>query len=122
MDYTDCGVMILYGTCEPDRCEAFLDAMRIEADRICKDRVTQAEADRVKNKRRTSLAVEGEAPYYRLTQLMDDMEFHGRPRTVGERLAEVDAVTPDTIHDYFQSLPINTEGHLTSVGPRKWPG
>jgi predicted Zn-dependent peptidase len=121
MDYTDCGIMILYGTCEPDRCDAFLEAVRVEANRICSERVSPEEADRVKNKRRTSLAIEGEAPYYRLTQLMDDMEFYGRPRTVGERLAEVDEVTPDTIFDYFQSLPINTEGHLTSVGPRTWP-
>ena len=121
MDYTDCGVMILYGTCEPSRCEGFLDALRAEADHICKEPVTSEEADRVKNKRRTSLAVEAEAPYYRLTQLMDDMEFYGRPRTVAQRLAQVDAVTPETILEYFGTHPINIQGHLTSVGPRMWP-
>ncbi|MCH7597400.1 MAG: insulinase family protein [Planctomycetes bacterium] len=121
LDYTDCGVMILYGVCEPDRAQKLLDALRAEADHICNERVSDVEADRVKNKRRTSLALEAEAPYYRLTQLMDDVEFHGAPRTVAERLAEVDAVTADSIYEYFQSLPIDTGGHLTSVGPRNWP-
>ena len=113
--------MILYGVCEPDRAQKLLDALRAEADHICNERVSDVEADRVKNKRRTSLALEAEAPYYRLTQLMDDVEFHGAPRTVAERLAEVDAVTADSIYEYFQSLPIDTGGHLTSVGPRNWP-
>ncbi len=57
----------------------------------------------------------------RAKQLMDDVEFHGAPRTVAERLAEVDAVTADSIYEYFQALPIDTGGHLTSVGPRNWP-
>ena len=89
---------------------------------MCEERVSRHEVERVKNKRRTSLAVEAEAPYYRLTQLMDDMEDHGAPRTIEETLAEVDAVSADTIHDYLQACPINIPGHLTSVGPRNWPG
>ena len=121
LDYTDCGVMILYAACQPDRCEEVLAAIRTEAKRMCEERVSKHEVDRVKNKRRTSLAVEAEAPYYRLTQLMDDMEDYGTPRTIEETLADVDAVSMDTIHDYLQACPINIPGHLTSVGPRNWP-
>jgi len=121
MDYTDSGVLLLYGSCEPERAEALLEALRIEADGMCKTRVAQHEIDRVKNKRRTSLAVEAEAPYYRLTQLMDDMEYHGAPRTIEQTLADVDAVTVDSIYEYFQEHPINVEHHLASVGPRDWP-
>jgi len=121
LDYTDCGVMILYAACQPDHCEEVLAAIRTEAKRMCEERVSKHEVDRVKNKRRTSLAVEAEAPYYRLTQLMDDMEDYGTPRTIEETLADVDAVSADTIHDYLQACPINIPGHLTSVGPRNWP-
>ncbi len=121
LDYADCGVMILYAACQPDRCEEVLSAMRTEAQRMCTERVLSPEVDRVKNKRRTSLALEAEAPYHRLTQLMDDMEHHGAPRTVEETLADVDAVSPDTIHEYLQQCPINIAGHLSSVGPRNWP-
>ncbi len=75
----------------------------------------------MKNRRRTGLAIESEAPYYRLSQLMDDMEYRGEPRTVKQMLAEVDAVSADTIRDYFAEYPIDVEGHLASVGPRRWP-
>ncbi len=121
LEYTDCGVMILYGSCEPENAEALVDALRNEANRVCTQRVAAHEVDRVKNKRRTSLAVEGEAPYYRLTQLVDDLEYHGSPRTVDQMLAAVEAVSVDSVYEYFQRFPINTEGHLTSVGPRQWP-
>ncbi|MBU0717680.1 MAG: insulinase family protein [Planctomycetes bacterium] len=121
LDYTDCGAMIFYGLCQPAGAEKLRDAFRAEAKRICAERVQDREVERVKNRRRTSLAVEAEAPYHRLTQLMQDMEHRGAPRTVEQMLAEVDAITAEGIHAYFEKYPINTEGHLTSVGPRRWP-
>lgn len=121
LDYSDCGLMILYGSCEPNRAESLVDAMRKDADTICNERVEERELDRVKNKRRTALAAEAEAPYHRLSQIMDDMQFRGAPRTVEQMLAEVDAISLESIHDYFQEFPISTDGHLTSVGPRHWP-
>jgi predicted Zn-dependent peptidase len=98
-----------------------VDAMRAEADRICTAGVTPDEVQRVRNKRKTSLAVEGEVPYHRLTQLMDDLEYHGAPRTVEERMREVEDITVDSIGSYLQEFPINSGGHLASVGPRNWP-
>ena len=121
LDYTDCGALILYGSCEPENAEPLLETMRNEANRICREGVQEHEVERVKNSRRTSLAVEGEAPYHRLTQIMEDMEYYGAPRTVDESLAAVDAVSLDSIGDYLARYPINIEGHLTSVGPRNWP-
>ncbi|MCH9034464.1 MAG: insulinase family protein [Planctomycetes bacterium] len=121
MDYTDCGAVLLYGNCPPENAERLVENMRKEADRICNEPVRENEVERVKNQRRTSLAIEGEAPYHRLTQLLDDMEYHGAPRTVEQMLAAVDAVTVESIREYFKAYPINTEGHLTSVGPRHWP-
>lgn len=121
LDYADCGAMVMYGICDPGNSERLLEAMRAEAQRVCRERVQEHEVQRVKNKRRTSLAVESEAPYYRLTQLMDDMEFRGAPRSVEQMLADVDAVTVDTVYSYFQEYPINVDGHLASVGPRLWP-
>lgn len=121
LEYTDCGAMILYGICQPENAEQLLDTMHTEANRICTERVEDHEVQRVKNKRRTSLAAESEAPYYRLTQLMDDMEYRGAPRTVDQMLADVDAITVETVYNYFQEYPINVSGHLTSVGPRRRP-
>jgi predicted Zn-dependent peptidase len=121
MDFTDCGLMILYGAGQPENVEKLLEAMRAEADRICSEPVLAHEVERVKNKRRTLLAVEAEAPYHRLSQLMDDMQYRGAPRSVEQMLAEVDAVSAETIREDLQEYPINVEGHLISVGPRNWP-
>lgn len=121
MDYTDCGAMLLYGACQPENAEKLLDALRAEARRITREPVQEQEIDRVKNRRRTTLAVEAEAPYHRLTQLMDDMEYYGHPRTVDQMLAEVDAISVETIRDYVRRFPLDGPGHLASVGPRNWP-
>ena len=121
MDYVDCGLMILYGMCEPDHCEALVEALRREADAISREKVKTHEVQRVRNRRRTSLAVEAEAPYYRLVQLMDDVDVHGRPMTVDERLARVDEITVESVGDYLQRYPITGDGYFISVGPRDWP-
>ncbi|MCG3138377.1 MAG: putative zinc protease [Phycisphaerae bacterium] len=120
MEYEDGGLIILTGQCDPADSAALLTALRLEAQRITREGVTEVEVQRVKNRMRTGLAIEGEAPYYRLSQLMDDVDYRGRPRTVGERLAAVDAVTPQMIADYLREFPITTGGHLISVGPRHW--
>jgi predicted Zn-dependent peptidase len=121
LDYADCGAMILFAACQPERAEDALAAIRSEAKAFCENGVRESEVDRVKNKRRTSLAIEAEAPYYRLTQLIDDMEYHGRPRTVDEMLGEVDAVSVTSIRNYVRDFPLTIDGHLTSVGPRAFP-
>jgi len=121
MDFTDCGVLLLYGNCQPENAEKLTEALRREAKRLSDDGVQDQEVARVRHRRRTALAVECEAPYHRLSQLMDDMEHRGAPRTVEQMLAEVDAVTADTIRDYLAAFPIDAGGHLASVGPRRWP-
>jgi len=122
MEYTDCGALMLYGTSQPERVEQLAKAMEDEANRLSEDGVAPHELDRVKNKRRTSLAVECEAPYHRLTQLMDDMEYFGEPRSVERMLADVDRVSFDTVRQYLDEYPINVGGHVTIAGPRDWRG
>jgi predicted Zn-dependent peptidase len=119
--YIDCGITLLWAACEPENCARLCDAMKHEADVICREPVQPHEVERVKMRRRTSLAVEGEAPYHRLTQIMDDMQYLGSPRTVEQMLADVDEVSCDSIAAYLKEYPINQGGHLASVGPRLWP-
>jgi len=118
LDYADTGLLIVSGQCELENAEKLVEAMRTEAAAICHQPVEQREIDRVKNRRRTSLAVEGESPYFRLAQVMDDVYSWGHPRTVEERLAAVERVSHDTIREYFERFPIDGDGYLTSVGPR----
>ncbi|HKQ49828.1 MAG TPA: pitrilysin family protein [Phycisphaerae bacterium] len=122
LDYCDAAMMVVFGFCEPPRTEEVLDAMRREIDKITKEGVTPDEVQRVKNRSRTGLTTEAEAPYYRLMQLVNDIDDFGRPRDVGERLAAVEAVTPESIAKYLRDWPMTGKGCLTSLGPRDWPG
>lgn len=116
LEYTDFGAMILYGACQPESADQLLAALRTEAGKLAVDGAESHEVARVKNRRRTSLALEAEAPYHRLTQLMDDVEYFGAPRRVEQMLAAVDAVTVDSIRDYLSEFPIDKGGHLSRVG------
>ena len=121
-EYADFSLMVMYGLCEPDNCQKLHDAMRHEAAELVRAGPQPKEIQRVKNLRRTALATESEAPFYRLGQIVDDMEYHGAPRPAEARLAAVDAVSAETIAEYLQQFPISGEGFLASVGPRNWPG
>ncbi len=121
LPYCDGGMLLLWGQTDADKCEELAKAMQTEAARICTHKVDEHEVQRVKNKRRTALAVEAEAPYYRLVQVMDDVDLRGQPRTVEDRLAAVDAVSADGIAEYFTAYPIDRDGYFISVGPRDWP-
>lgn len=122
LDYGDCGLLILMAQCDPDNAQELHDALRAEARKLMTGPIDDAEIQRVKNKRRTALAVEGESPYHRLVQVMDDVDYRGAPRTVEDRLAAVQAVNHESINRYFEQYPIDGDGFLVSVGPREFPG
>jgi len=120
-EYGDFGLMILYALCEPDNAEKVLEAMRYESGELADKGPEPKEVQRVKNLRRTGLAAEAEAPFYRLGQIADDVDYRGQPRSAEARLAEVDRVSAGTIADYMRTFPITGDGFLVSVGPRDWP-
>jgi len=120
-EYGDCGLMILYGIGDPENAEKLAEAMQREAIEITTKGVTEQEVQRVRNKRRTQLAAEAEAPYYRLLLFMDDVDYRGHPRTIEERLERVNRVTADSIAASLKRFPITHDGYFVSVGPRDWP-
>jgi predicted Zn-dependent peptidase len=121
LGYVDCGMMMLDGLCLPDKAEAFTEAMQREAVKITQHGASVDELQRVKNKRRTSLAVEAEVAYHRLLQVAEDLCDYDRPRTVEERLADVDDVTVERVGRYLSDWPIVNDGFFLSLGPRNWP-
>jgi predicted Zn-dependent peptidase len=119
--YQNSGLLALYADGEPERCQQMLDALRAEIRAVSDSGVRADEVQRVKNQRRTHLALEAESPRTRVMQLVDDLETHDRMRTAEARLAAVEAVSVPTIVRYLQQFPISGEGLLLSCGPRDWP-
>lgn len=121
LDYADCGLLIVFGVTRPEDAERLTEALQREAARITREPVAEHEVQRVKNKQRTALAAESEAPYHRLIQVMDDVDYRGEPRTVEHRLAAVEAIDARTIAECMERHPIDADGYFISVGPRDWP-
>lgn len=121
MDYCDAGMMMAWGLSEPSKAEQLLTAMRGEIRKITEGGVTEDEVQRIKNRTRTGLATEAESPYYRLMQMMQEVDVLDRPRDVAERLAAVDAVSVKTIRAYLEKWPLTEPGCLASLGPLDWP-
>jgi predicted Zn-dependent peptidase len=121
LSYGDCGVLALYADGEPGRCEEMLAALQEQAREVSEKGFRRDEVQRVKNRRRTHLALEAENPRTRLMQLVDDLEVRGYVRSADARLAAVEAVSEKTIARYLERLPITGDGLLLSCGPRDWP-
>ncbi|MDX2200329.1 MAG: pitrilysin family protein [Phycisphaerae bacterium] len=121
LSYADTGMLAFYADGEPERAEEMHDALRKEIADLRKKGVRPDEVERVRNQRRTQLALESESPRTRFMQVIDDIEEVARPRSVNARLAETAAVSPQTIADYFREYPIDGDGMLLSCGAREWP-
>lgn len=120
--YQDCGLMALYASGEPGRAEEMLAAVRAEARRAVEEGFRPDEVQRVKNRRRTHLALEAESPKTRLMQLVSDIECYGYPKTAQASLAEVEAVSAQSIAAYLERCPVTRGGTLVSCGPREFLG
>ncbi len=121
LGYEDNGVLAFYADGEPDNVERMHDALRAEIRRVGAEGVTSEEVRRVKNQRKTHLALEAENPRTRLMQVIDDIETYNRPRGPDARLAAVERVTPKVIMQHLARYPIDGDGLLISCGPRDWP-
>jgi predicted Zn-dependent peptidase len=121
VSYRDCGLLVLFADGEPERCEEMLAALRREAEDVMRGGFRAEEVQRVKNQRRTTLALEAESPRTRVMQLVDDLETRGYVQTPDARTAAVEAVTTETIAEYLATYPITGQGLLLVCGPRAWP-
>lgn len=119
--YRDCGAMIFYADGQPDRCDAMLSALQDEIRRVKSEGIRPEEVQRVKNQRRTHLALEAESPRTRLMQLIDDYETRGHLRTPEAALAAVEAVTVKSVEAVVDAISLDDEGLLLSCGPHDWP-
>lgn len=121
LSYADCGMLAFYADGEPERCEEMYEALRNEMRGALQEGFDERAIQRVKNQRRTQLALEAESPRTRLMQVIDDLEEHDYPKSVANRLADVEAVSSKSIARYFQEHPVDGAGMLLCCGPRRWP-
>jgi predicted Zn-dependent peptidase len=113
----DWGTMTAYVGTTPQRAQESLDVLQAEIDRITSPAgaVTAQEFQRAKIGMKSSLIFSGESSGARASTIAADTRRLGRPRSLDEMAAEVEAVTLEQLNAYAQqrrwgSVTIQTMG------------
>ncbi|HZW09842.1 MAG TPA: pitrilysin family protein, partial [Phycisphaerales bacterium] len=114
----DFGVVTADVGTQPERAQQSLDVLVAELERIRTPagRVTPEEFHRAHVGMKSRLVFSGESTGSRAAALAGDMHRLGRPRTLDEIAAEIEAVTLDRLNAYVAARPL---GRVTvqTVGP-----
>ena len=99
----DTGVVSAYVGTTPERAQESLDVLRSELDRLGTPggAVTREEFDRAVVGMKSRLVFKGESTGARAAGLAGDAAAFGRPRTLEELAAAIDAVTLDGVNEYL---------------------
>jgi predicted Zn-dependent peptidase len=113
----DRGAMIAYSGTTAPRAQETLDVLAGELRRLS-DGVQRDEFDRAIVGMKSRLVMQGESTGARSAAIAFDQAVYGRPRTLDERAAQVDAVTLEALNEY---LAAHRPGAMTvvTVGPEE---
>lgn len=111
----DRGAMLSYAGTTPQRAQETLDVLRGELVRLS-DGIEPDEFRRAIVGMKSRLVMQGESTPARARAIAADQYIHGRPRTLDELAAQVDAVTLDKLREFVaQRRP--AEMTLVTIGP-----
>lgn len=116
----DFGRVAAYAGVTPDKARETLDVLRAELTRLTAEGdaggVTDSEFARAITGIKSSLVMGGESTSARAAALATDWFRLGRPRSLDERLAQIDAVTRDEVNAYASRRSLG-ELTIASIGP-----
>jgi len=107
----DRGDITAYAGTTAPRAQETLDVLTAELRRLA-DGVDEGEFRRAVVGMKSRLVMEGESTGARASSIASDQYLYGRPRTLAEDAAEVDALTLDALNDFVKRSPA---GKMTVV-------
>lgn len=109
------GAMLSYAGTTAPRAQQTFDILTAELRRLSKG-VEADEFERAMIGMKSSLVMQGESTTARANAIAVDQYIYGRPRTLDERIDQVDAVTLDQLNSFVQDCP---PGRMTvvTIGP-----
>jgi predicted Zn-dependent peptidase len=110
------GLMFLGASTTPERCDVTYKTLLNEVDRLSED-LTKEELDRAITGIVTSQETRGDTTRARCSEIASDLFFFGRPIPIEEKVAKLQAVTVEDIHQYLGNHPRSKLCVLT-LGPR----
>ena len=114
--FSDAGLFHLYASVDPGNVQQVLDIVRRELADL-KAGVDADALARARTKRATGLVCNGENGLHRFSQIVEDLSTDTPLKTLEEKIAEVDAVTPERIAEYLEAYPLDGEPAEVVLGP-----
>lgn len=117
----DYGRTVAYAGTTPERAQETVDVLLGELRRIngpasAGGGIDQSEFDRAKVGLKSNLVMSGESTSARAGALASDLHRLDRPRSLEERVAEIDRITLDQVNDYLSTRELG-EITVTTIGP-----
>lgn len=109
------GMIFGYAGTVPERAQKTLDAFVHELNRLT-DGISADELQRAKIGMKSRVVMNGESSGARAAALMHDMYHIGRPRTLDELRARIEAPTPAMVNSYLERNPVR-QLTLVTIGP-----
>ena len=112
-----CGFTLAYAGTTPERSQETLDVLLSELRRV-KDGVTEDEVERAKVGMLSSLVMQEESSRARAGAIARDQFILGRVRSLDEVTQAIQAVTPQSIHEFYEAHPPH-DFTVVTLGPRE---
>lgn len=109
------GAVYAYAGTTPPRAQETLDIMLQEFDRLQQGLIDD-EFDRAMTGLKARLVMQGESTQARANANAMDLHTYGRTRTLSERKAQYNALTPDAINEFLAAHPVRPESSVV-LGP-----
>lgn len=113
--YRNLGLTLGYAGTQPERAQECIEVLLAELVRI-REGVTAQELEQARIGLLSALVMQGESTGARAGAIASDIFQVGRPRTLAEIRARIDAVTLESLNDYLAAQPTPTFTVLT-LGP-----
>lgn len=115
--YQDAGMFVTYFSASPENAPTVLGIVRAEMERLEREGVTEEELQRAKVKAVSDVVIGGEASHRRMFEVTDLYIARGRPYSVDEIVADIEAVTPESIRALLGRYPFSASFTIQAAGP-----
>lgn len=117
LEYSDRPAFVVVAGCNSSRAQEAIDVCHCEVLKLAKEKLTPLSLDDAKRQARGKLLLSLDDPADWLIPLSKEVGYFGRARTMAEELAQLEAVSPESIIAIAEELFIPQLPRLESIGP-----